>query len=109
VGSGIRITAFIMKYVSGLSRALYLFCNRGNKSPTTTKSMTLQVGRKRIQTKASSRVNISFWDLLLLGKISSGNGLIAPFSRNDTTPSAWYLGIRNNAAEVGTEDKSSKQ
>jgi hypothetical protein len=73
------------------------------------KNMTLRVGRKRIQTKASSRVNLSFWDLLLSGKISSGNGSIAPFSPNDTTPFAWYIGIRKNAAEVGKEDKSSEQ
>jgi hypothetical protein len=54
-------------------------------------------------------VNLSFWALLLSGKISSGNGLIAPFSRNDTIPFAWHLDTRNNAVEVGKEDKSSEQ
>jgi uncharacterized protein with NAD-binding domain and iron-sulfur cluster len=72
----------------------------------------------RIQTKATSRVKLSFWALLLSGKISSGSGFIAPFSSNDATPFALHLGIRNNAAsarsmsptsaaEVGKEDETS--
>jgi hypothetical protein len=107
LSSGIRIPDFVMKSVSGLSRALYILWRQHISNDE--KSMTLRVGRKRIQTKATSRVNLSFWDILLAGNISSGNGLIALFSHNDTAPFAWHLGTRNNDVEVVKEDESSEQ